>query len=480
MSTERPDDLDSWSKGDLAARAEALGVEGASKFTKVELIDEIRRVEGATDRGFLGKARDLLRGVVEKGLARALGNEAPRAGAPVVGRDPSSAGEAGAGGAAIGADASDEPLASRTLIEIHLAQGDRRRARALVEALLRANPADPEALALLAYVTQTDGSNEDVTGLAEASDAASTDDEADEREESRERVAAPLGEGSAADVDLEALHATLAAPAAAAIPSTPVEPPVPARYDVDECVAMPVDARTLYVYWETRGTTVARARRVLGVGAAPALRVLVVEPTAHGPVVSTRDLPIADDSLAAGETFVRELPPGAILRTAIGLAIGERFLPIAHTTDVESPPEAPSPAGAHEVRAWEPPAPYAPRASHAGGGTVSPDARPHSPPRSQSIVHAELPRPVPMARPDFSESAAFGDEASREVVELPPEILGRGLSSAELAEQRRRIQMGAGAPPAHLGRGGVGAPAGAGASELWAQPTSATWAASRG
>src|ERR1019366_5562545 len=31
--------------------------------------------------------------------------------------------------------------------------------------------------------------------------------------------------------------------------------PLPTRYDVDECVAIPVDPRTLYVYWEVRERT---------------------------------------------------------------------------------------------------------------------------------------------------------------------------------------------------------------------------------
>ncbi len=476
MSTDRLDDLDSWSKGDLVARAAALGVEGASKFTKVELIDEIRRAEGAEGRGFLGKARDLLRGVVEKGLARALGNEPAISGVPAIGRD------TGVGASADeGADGHDEPLASRTLVEIHLAQGDRRRALALVEALLRADPSDPEAQLLLAYVeAHVAGDAADGTapsGAAERADAsAATGVEAAER-----------GEGAAADVDLDALHATLAEPVAVAMEAAPAEPPVPARYDVDECVAMPVDARTLYVYWETRVATVARARRVLGGAARPALRVLVVEPTSRGPVVSTRDLPLGDDALAAGETFVRDLPPGAILRTAIGLAVGERFLPIAHTTDIESPPEAPSPVAAHAVGAWEPPAARASRqgadahhAHHAHDSEGDRAAHAHA------LSHAELPAPLPAARPDFSDLGDLGDPEQREIVELPPELVGRGLSSAELVEQRRRLQMGAGAPPAHLGRAGgeagagVGVGGGAGASELWAQPSSAVWAASRG
>src|SRR5690348_12331876 len=75
----RIDDLDELSKKDLVARAEALGIDGAAKFTKIELVDEVRRAAGQHDRGFLGKARDLLKGVVEKGISKALGGDGTKA-----------------------------------------------------------------------------------------------------------------------------------------------------------------------------------------------------------------------------------------------------------------------------------------------------------------------------------------------------------------------------------------------------------------
>lgn len=452
MSTDR-DELDGWSKGDLIARAESLGIEGAAKYTKVELLDEIRRAVGAADRGFLGKARDVLRGVVEKGLARALGTETAAAPAPSVGRGP---------GAASGVNPEDgeaaEPLASRTLAEIHLAQGDRVRARAILEVVVRAHPDDDEAAAMLAAL----GAPEvDVDSPAAAPSPAA------------EPAKAP-----AAEVDVEALAETLAGAPPAAFSPTAAEPPVPPRYDVDECVAMPVDARTLYVYWEARAATIARARRVLGAAARPNLRVLVVEPSTHGPRVQTRDVPIEDANLASGEMFIRELPPAAILRAAIGFSIGDRFLPIAHTADVESPAEAPSPVAAHETGVWSPPGEAPPPVQHAGPADAP----------------VPMPRRLPTTQPDFSQASTFDDSngappSPEELADLPEEILGRGLSSAELSDLRRRVRMGAGAPPPHLagaaapGPGGEAAGAGigpgAGASEQWAQPTSSSWGAAR-
>jgi hypothetical protein len=463
MSTDR-DDLESWSKGDLIARAESLGIEGAAKYTKVELIDEIRRALGAADRGFLGKARDVLRGVVEKGLARALGTEVPASvasgvsgSAPAVGQGPASATHE---------EPAEGALASRTLAEIHLAQGDRRRARVILEAVVRAHPEDSDAAAMLAALADVTASGAEPSAQSDGAGSSS------------ETAAEPAPTSVPAEVDLEALAATVARPVAPSAEPVAPEPNVPARYDVDECVAMPVDSRTLYVYWEARPATIARARRVLGATAQPTLRVLVVEPSTHGPRVQTRDQAIEDGNLAAGESFVRDLPPGAILRAAVGFALGERFLPIAHTADVESPPEAPSPVAAHETGTWTPPgepAPVATEATDAGGAPT----------------RASLPRPLPTSQPDFSRAEAFApsDDAPpvpEELADIPEEILGRGLSSAELSELRRRVRMGAGAPPPHLagfGPGEAGAGKGAGASEQWAQgaggPSSTSWGGAR-
>ena len=67
-------ELDSASRSDLIARAEALGVEKADVLTRAELIDEIIKrtiadpIERRLARGLLGAARDLVARVVERGL----------------------------------------------------------------------------------------------------------------------------------------------------------------------------------------------------------------------------------------------------------------------------------------------------------------------------------------------------------------------------------------------------------------------------
>ena len=54
--------------------------------------------------------------------------------------------------------------------------------------------------------------------------------------------------------------------------------PLPTRYDVDECVAIPVDPSTLYVYWEVRERTLEYVRAARP-GGALALRIVVIVPT---------------------------------------------------------------------------------------------------------------------------------------------------------------------------------------------------------
>jgi len=57
--------------------------------------------------------------------------------------------------------------------------------------------------------------------------------------------------------------------------------PPPEYYDVDECVAIPVDPHTLYVYWEARDATLAPLRVTYPDGSL-ALRLVVVVPTWEG------------------------------------------------------------------------------------------------------------------------------------------------------------------------------------------------------
>src|SRR5258708_1730162 len=149
------DDLDALLKKDLVARAEALGIDGASKYTKVELVDEIRRAEGKRSRGLLGKARDLLKDVVEKGIAAtqtaSLATPAPAK------REAREARVSATAAKKKIAAPPPPPVPTITLAEIYLAQGHAARAKAIVREVLRGTPDDSAAKALLAKI---DGANE--------------------------------------------------------------------------------------------------------------------------------------------------------------------------------------------------------------------------------------------------------------------------------------------------------------------------------
>jgi hypothetical protein len=129
--------------------------------------------------------------------------------------------------------------------------------------------------------------------------------------------------------------------------------PLPPRYDVDECVAIPVDPHTLYVYWEVREGTLAHLRASRPAGAL-ALRLVVVVATWDGPESSLRDY---DVTLPLGDYFARDLPPGSVVRAALGWKTGDAFLPIAHSPSLETPPGGPSPLVADVLVRWTPKGP---------------------------------------------------------------------------------------------------------------------------
>jgi hypothetical protein len=301
----------------LIARAEAAGITRARILTRPELVDELL-LRGIDDpvvkqrsRGLFGVARDLLARVVEQGLhlpdaaerIRTLGGlaPAPRPSAPAA-------------------------LPTVTLAEIYAAQGHRARALETLEGVLAREPDHAAARALLVQ-------------LRDSSFPLPPPRLPPEGDEER----APAGSATAPEVPPS--------------PGAPAEPlgmlddaPLPTRYDVDECVAIPVDPRTLYVYWEVREATFAYLRAARA-GGSLALRVIVVEPTWDGPRSSVRDRPV-DATL--GDTFVRDLPPGCVVRAAIGWKHDDAFVSIAHSPALETPPGAPSPLLADVLVRWTP------------------------------------------------------------------------------------------------------------------------------
>jgi hypothetical protein len=320
----------------LIKRAEEAGVTRARILTRPELVDELllrSAVDDATKervRGFFGLARDLLASVVERGLhlpdaaerIRAMGaSPLPRRAAPVA-------------------------LPTVTLAEIYAAQGHRERAIETLQGVLTREPDHAAARALVAQL-------QDASYPVPPPRLPPEQDSVWPVENDGEVIAAAHSSYAtrAPDRDVAVHEPTHVLDDA----------PLPTHYDVDECVAIPVDPRTLYVYWEVRERTLEYVRLTRPEGRI-ALRTVVVLPTWDGPRSTVRDDEVHG---MLGDMFVRDLPPGCVVRAAIGWKHGDVFLAIAHSPALETPPGAPSPLVADVLVRWTP------------GGTrpVAPDDR---------------------------------------------------------------------------------------------------------
>ncbi|MEO8796901.1 MAG: DUF4912 domain-containing protein [Polyangiaceae bacterium] len=124
--------------------------------------------------------------------------------------------------------------------------------------------------------------------------------------------------------------------------------PLPPKYDVDECVAIPVDPKTMFVYWEVRDETRARLERTRP-GGFIALRILVIEATWDGPKTTSREVEV---HASVGDWFVRDLPPGVVVRIGVGWQTAEAYVPVAHSPALEAQPSSPSPLLADGLVRW--------------------------------------------------------------------------------------------------------------------------------
>jgi hypothetical protein len=198
-----------------------------------------------------------------------------------------------------------------TLAEIYAAQGHKQRAIDTLKRVLDAEPEHGPARALLEKLQAKDYVGPRPPLPPEAEDGA------------RDEIGGNLGGDAAA--------------ASAEVPTPAVEEPVTestrtlarrmsAQVRANECVAIP--ARTgLFVWWRlTSG-----AQRATD-AAAFVVRAVVLIPTWDGPQVEIRDLTCDP---AAGEVLLRDLPPRAVVRVAVGTASGSEgavgFVPLAHS-----------------------------------------------------------------------------------------------------------------------------------------------------
>ncbi|MBI5515383.1 MAG: DUF4912 domain-containing protein [Deltaproteobacteria bacterium] len=130
--------------------------------------------------------------------------------------------------------------------------------------------------------------------------------------------------------------------------SAPMEPlglldrlPPPWAYNVAEAVALPVDPRSIVVFWELTESTLTRAGEQTGWGARRALR---VQSVLHTPDGVHRTERLIEEVPGIGDWFVTDLPPGATHLATVGLLHGDRFVPIAHAAPVTTPRGKPSEA----------------------------------------------------------------------------------------------------------------------------------------
>ena len=311
------DELERLDRDGLVARAQAAGVTRAGILTRAELVDEILLrstpdpVVRKRARGLFGVARDLLASVVELGLnlpdaaerIRTFGHlDVVRHSAPAA-------------------------LPTVTLAEIYAAQGHRDRAVETLEGVLAREPDHSVARDLV-----------------------------EQLRDGKVHVPPPKMPPEQ-DEEVEAASPELPEPPETPEPwvAEPPEPshmlddaPLPSRYDVDECVAIPVDPRTLYVYWEVRDATLEALLAAQPDGRL-VLRLAVFEPTWEGPRSTARD----QELLAPlGDTFARELPAGCVVRAAIGWKSGDTFASVAHSPALETASGAPSPFASDVLVRW--------------------------------------------------------------------------------------------------------------------------------
>jgi hypothetical protein len=322
------EDLEILDRDTLIQRAQALGVARAGVLTRPELVDEIlvrgagpsanghhdARVRAA--RGLFGRARDLLARVIERG------RHLPDAAELFRGR-PNPGGGAGAGPAAA--------VPTVTLAEIYAAQGHKAKAVETLRRVLETESDHAAAKALLSQIEEADLP----PPVLPPEDEELADGSSDEGPRDEKLPAAVAAEAPELGGDR---------------PFLLDDEPLPPRYDVDECVAIPVDPTTMFVYWEVRDATRAHLERTRP-GGGVTLRALLVIPTWDGPRVEIRDFSVEG---ATGDFFVRDLPRGAVVRTAIGWRVGAAFVPSAHSPALETLAGEPSPLMADRLVRWTP------------------------------------------------------------------------------------------------------------------------------
>ncbi len=327
--------LQGLTREELIARAEAAGVARPRSLTHAELVDElvlrgdVPASEKGRARGWFGRAKDLVKSALERSLA-------PRV--------EGAAGDEGASTQPTGRSwppAPPPPLPTVTLAEIYAAQGHLERAVQVLDEVLVKTPDHADARRLRA--AYADRIEHRVVTRNKPEPASAADDDDDDASPAAAASARPGAKSSSGD-------------------AKPIAPPPPSiggpstrssegeADEIDEIVAVAVDPTTIYLYWEVRAATAARARVEAPQGALT-VRTITVAAGEGGPLSDVRDDRV--DALS-GDLFVRGMRDGAHVRVSIGWRTEAAFVPLAVAVEVSTPRGAPSGEVATELSTWSP------------------------------------------------------------------------------------------------------------------------------
>jgi hypothetical protein len=335
MTSVDTSELESASRSDLIARAEALGIEKADVLTRAELLDEIvkRTIADPTERrlarGLLGAARDLVARVVERGL------HLPDAAAIIRGLSH------------VTLTPVTPPIATVTLAEIYAGQGHRRRALAVLDEVL-ANEPDHDAARVLRDKVAAIDDDQIATIAPPEPEVVALDAVDDVASDVAGTAVTDVRELAAVERDLPAPDAALAdylgsdddlgpdTPRDVALPASDVSPErAEAGVDAlsavdDQLVLVAIDAASALACWEMRRGTLDSARARLP-GGVLTLRIVAVTASWDGPISEVRDVDVDEP---AGDWRIDDLPAGAVLRAAVGWRSEKQFDPLAVALDV--------------------------------------------------------------------------------------------------------------------------------------------------
>ncbi|MFP6685867.1 MAG: hypothetical protein VB934_14200 [Polyangiaceae bacterium] len=321
-----PKQLHAQSRDELIERARGFGVVRPEVLTQAELVDEI--VKHGTPvsrrrsvRGWLGRARDLVAQVIDKGL------HLPEAAKMFLAPLPADS-----------LPTAPPPLATVTLAEIYAAQGYFDKAIRVLDEVVGSEPEHREARVLRdRFAAAADTKRNAKRGLGGQASGESTD-AADLPKASASVV---TDAAVAADVPEKTSPSNGAAKAQAAKASSTAEPEAETKGETgpgesierDELLASATNARTIQLSWTLRPLRLARARARSEEGLF-VLHLLTIDVEKGALRSQARDVPIV---ALRGELALDDMVPGAEIRACLAWRAGDRLTPFTVAPGLRMP-----------------------------------------------------------------------------------------------------------------------------------------------